>query len=141
MGGHQEIQTDVRVIAATSTALEDDVQRGRFREDLFYRLDVIRLELPPLRARAEDILYLFGHFARRYGEQYNVTRPDVSDEFLNLLIGYGWPGNVRQLENLTERLVLTHASRRVTATHLKKLLPSSSVVGDPSPQRRSPFAR
>lgn len=123
VGGHSEISVDVRVIAATSTKLEDDVQRGRFREDLFYRLDVIRLDIPPLRERPEDIIYLFGQFARQCAEQYEVSRPDVSDDFLDALVDYEWPGNVRQLENFTERLVLTHPSRRVTATHFRRLLP------------------
>lgn len=123
VGGHSEEPVDVRLIAAASTSLEDDVQRGRFREDLFYRLDVIRLEIPPLRERREDIIYLFGHFAREVAAQYNIARPDVSDAFLDTLIEYAWPGNVRQLENFTERLVLTQTGRRVTSSHLRKLLP------------------
>lgn len=123
VGGHSEEPVDVRVVAAASTALDDEVQQGRFREDLFYRLDVIRLEIPPLRERREDIIYLFGHFAREVASQYNVARPDVSDDFLDGLVDYAWPGNVRQLENFTERLVLTQTGRRVTSAHLRKLLP------------------
>ena len=123
VGGHREVEVDARVIAATSTDLESDVQRGRFREDLFYRLDVIRMEIPPLRERPEDIIYLYGHFARTFAEQYQVERPEVSDEFLDALVEYTWPGNVRQLENFTERLLLTRPTRRVTAAQLKKLLP------------------
>ncbi|MCA9669218.1 MAG: sigma-54-dependent Fis family transcriptional regulator [Myxococcales bacterium] len=123
VGGHQEIPIDVRVIAATSRPLEDDVEAGRFREDLFYRLDVIRLEIPPLRERPEDVIFLFGQFARRLSEQYNIVRPDVSEEFLDALVGYEWPGNVRQLENLTERLVLTNAGGRLTSDAIKRAMP------------------
>jgi DNA-binding NtrC family response regulator len=122
VGGELEISVDVRVLAATSTSLEDDVRSGQFREDLFYRLDVIRLEIPPLRQRPEDIIFLFAHFAKRVSEQYNIARPDVSDDFLDALVDYQWPGNVRQLENFTERLVLTQTSRRATAAHFRELV-------------------
>ncbi|MEZ4272556.1 MAG: sigma-54 dependent transcriptional regulator, partial [Myxococcota bacterium] len=123
VGGHDEIEVDVRIIAATSTSLENDVQHGRFREDLFYRLDVIRLELPPLRERPEDIVFLFAHFARKIAEEYNVQRPDLHEGFLDALVNYEWPGNVRQLENFTERLVLTYTGRRVGANVFERLLP------------------
>lgn len=126
VGGHEELDVDARVIAATSTKLEDDVREGRFREDLFYRLDVIRLEIPPLRERPEDILYLFAHFARTLADEYNVTRPELRDDFLDALVTYAWPGNVRQLQNFTERLVLTHAGRSVDASILRRLLPFKS---------------
>ncbi len=123
VGGNREEPVDVRVIAATSNALEDDVQRGRFREDLFYRLDVLRLEIPPLRERKNDIIFLFGQFAKKVGEHYNITRPEVSDGFLDALTEYEWPGNVRQLENFTERLVLTHHDQRVTSDDFDELIP------------------
>ncbi len=123
VGGHEEQHIDVRVVAATSNALEEDVQRGRFREDLFYRLDVIRLEIPPLRERPEDVVFLFAHFARKIAQEYNVTRPDLHESFLDALVAYRWPGNVRQLENFTERLVLTHTGQRVDADAFGRLLP------------------
>ena len=123
VGGHQEVPFDARIIAATSVRLEDEVQAGRFREDLFYRLDVIRLEIPPLRERPEDIIYLFGHFAREFAAQYNVERPPVVSGFLDALTEYEWPGNVRQLENVTERLLLTSPGRKLTTAALRKVLP------------------
>jgi DNA-binding NtrC family response regulator len=135
VGGHAEVPVDVRVIAATSTALDEAVVQGTFREDLFYRLDVIRLELPPLRERQEDVIYLFGHFARECATQYNVERPDVSDDFLDSLVSYDWPGNVRQLQNFTERFVLTRTGQRVTSEALHDMLPFKGS-GRPAPRIR-----
>jgi DNA-binding NtrC family response regulator len=123
VGGHGEVPIDVRVIAATSVRLEEEVQNGRFREDLFYRLDVIRLEIPPLRERPEDVVYLFGHFARTFAAQYNVERPAVTAQFLDALVEYEWPGNVRQLENVTERLILTSPNKKLSSGFLRKVLP------------------
>lgn len=125
VGSHAEIQVDVRVLAATSVSLEEEVERGRFREDLFYRLDVIRLDVPPLRERPEDIVYLYAHFARKIAEEYNVARPEPDDTFLESLVGHEWPGNVRELENFTERLVLTAAGRPVNAETVERLLPAA----------------
>ncbi|MEQ9323793.1 MAG: sigma-54 dependent transcriptional regulator [Polyangiaceae bacterium] len=136
LGGHAEVPVDVRVIAATSRALDEAVVDGSFREDLFYRLDVIRLELPPLRERKEDIIYLFGHFARECATQYNVARPDVSDDFLDALVTYDWPGNVRQLQNFTERFVLTRTGQRVTGAALQEMLPFQGKR-NPSPKPRA----
>lgn len=135
VGANRENEVNVRVIAATSNALEDDVQRGRFREDLFYRLDVLRLEIPPLRERRNDIIFLFGHFAKRISEQYNIGRPEVSDGFLDALTQHDWPGNVRQLENFTERLVLTHHDQMVTAESFQQLIPFRRREVDTQPQR------
>lgn len=123
VGGREEQKIDVRVIAATSNALDKDVQQGRFREDLFYRLDVLRLELPSLRERPEDIVFLFAHFARKYADSYNVERPDLKEAFLDALVNYDWPGNVRQLENFTERLILTHCGQLVGASEFEALIP------------------
>jgi DNA-binding NtrC family response regulator len=123
VGGHREVPINVRIIAATSVPLEDEVESGRFREDLFYRLDVIRIEVPPLRERPEDIMYLFGHFVRKFATQYNVERPSLAPGFLDALSSYDWPGNVRQLENVTERLLLTSPGGRLTAGALRKVLP------------------
>lgn len=123
VGGHDEIPVDVRIIAATSVGLDQAVREDRFREDLYYRLDVIRIEIPPLRERPEDILFLFGQFMRRFCDQYNCDRPVLASTFLDALVEYPWPGNVRQLENFTERLVLTHPAHRVTARHVRSMLP------------------
>ncbi len=122
VGAHNEVPVDVRVLAATSASLEEDVLAGRFREDLFYRLDVIRLVIPPLRERPDDIIFLFARFARRFSDSYRVARPDVTDGFLDALVEHPWPGNVRQLENFTERLVLTEHDHRVTAARFHELV-------------------
>jgi len=137
VGGHKEIPVDVRIIAATSSALESDVTEGLFREDLYYRLDVIRLEIPPLRDRLEDILFLFGHFVRDFSRQYDVPRPEYTDAFLEALLAYEWPGNVRQLENFAERLVLTRGSGKVEAAHLAELLPGVDGSGELSSAPRT----
>lgn len=118
----EEVTIDVRVIAATSSFLDDEVRQGRFREDLFYRLDVLRLELPPLKKRPEDIVFLFAHFARKYADDYNVERPELNDAFLENLVRFDWPGNVRQLQNFTERLTLTHCGQRVDSPDFFSLL-------------------
>lgn len=139
VGGHEETPVNVRAIAATSSDLEDDVRRGRFREDLFYRLDVIRLVIPPLRERAEDIIFLFAQFVRRLSDQYNVDRPELDEGLLDMLVEYDWPGNVRQLENFAEQLLLTHPNRKITVDAAKKLLPFQDT-GDrkptPAPERQ-----
>ena len=109
VGSQTELQVDVRVVAATSEPLWEAVQAGRFREDLFYRLDVLRIELLPLRERPEDVLHLFHLFGRDLAERYELDPPEVGRGFLEAMLEYDWPGNVRQLENFTERLFLALA--------------------------------
>ncbi len=106
VGGTQEIQVDVRIITATNADLREAVRQGKFREDLFYRLDVIRFELPPLRARREDIPALANFFLRRYSEENELATRTLSPEALRALVDYDWPGNVRELENVMERGVV-----------------------------------
>ncbi len=106
VGETKSQQVDVRVIAATARDLEREMAEGRFREDLFYRLNVVRLEVPPLRERRADIPLLVDHFLARFRDQLGKPIRAVSDETLDLLVGYGWPGNVRELENLIERAVI-----------------------------------
>jgi DNA-binding NtrC family response regulator len=108
---------DVRVIAATNRNLDDEVKRGTFREDLFYRLSVVTLVVPPLRARFEDIPLLIAHFLRRSREKLG-REATLSDEALNVLMHYAWPGNVRELENTVEHLVLHCRDGRITAQDL-----------------------
>jgi DNA-binding NtrC family response regulator len=122
VGGQEEIPIDVRMIAATSAPLDTSVEQGEFREDLLYRLDVIRLIVPPLRERPEDIVFLFGHFAQQLADHYKLQRPPVTDDFLDALQSYEWPGNVRELENFTERLLLTETGERLTGTHFRQLM-------------------
>ncbi|HXE90239.1 MAG TPA: sigma-54 dependent transcriptional regulator [Terriglobales bacterium] len=106
LGGVQEIQVDVRVIAATNVDLKQMVAEGRFREDLYYRLNVITIDLPPLRARREDIPLLVEHFLKKYAAENDKPVRQVSAEALRPLMDYQWPGNVRELENVIERAVV-----------------------------------
>jgi len=120
LGGTQEIQVDVRIIAATNVNLQDAVREGRFREDLFYRLNVISLELPPLRSRREDIPLLAAHFLKFYAEENGTELRSLSPEAMRIIMDYEWPGNVRELENAMERGVVLSTSRIINA----ELLPS-----------------
>ncbi|WP_206202415.1 sigma-54-dependent Fis family transcriptional regulator [Thermodesulfobacterium sp. TA1] len=106
LGGEHSIKVDVRIIAATNKDLEKEVKAGRFREDLFYRLNVIPIKLPPLRERKEDIPLLVNFFLQKVCEREGVQVKRLSEETLQRLLAYHWPGNVRELENLVERLVV-----------------------------------
>ena len=105
VGGAAEISVDVRVIAATNRDVEKDVAEGRFRQDLYYRLNIIRVEVPPLRARTEDIPPLVDHFVHRFGEEHGKQIRGLAPEALRTLLAYPFPGNVRELENAIERAV------------------------------------
>jgi DNA-binding NtrC family response regulator len=106
LGGIHEIHVDVRVIAATNIDLKQMVRDGRFREDLFYRLNVITIDLPPLRSRIEDIPLLVNHFLQKFAVENNKSVRHISPEALRPIMDYGWPGNVRELENVIERAVV-----------------------------------
>ncbi len=106
LGGVHEIQVDVRIIAATNVDLKQQVREGKFREDLFYRLNVISVDLPPLRQRREDIPLLVDFFLNRYSEENERSPRRISPEALRPLLAYSWPGNVRELENVIERAVV-----------------------------------
>ncbi len=106
LGGVHELQVDVRVIAATNIDLHLLVREGKFREDLFYRLNVITVDLPPLRSRSEDVPLLVGHFLEKFSRENGKTVTHISPEALRPLMDYGWPGNVRELENVIERAVV-----------------------------------
>lgn len=125
VGGERTIKVDVRLIAATSRNLEDLVTRGNFREDLFYRLNVVPLLLPALRERKEDITLLIDFFLKRFNEE-NKKHVSLSPEALRVLIDYSWPGNVRELENTVERLVVMSDGRVVSPTDLPVNLKLSS---------------
>ena len=114
LGGTQEIQVDVRIIAATNVDLQVAVREGRFREDLFYRLNVICLELPPLRARRQDIPLLAAHFLKMYADENGTPVPTLAAEAMRILMDYEWPGNVRELENAMERGVVLATSSVIT---------------------------
>jgi DNA-binding NtrC family response regulator len=109
IGGTQPVSVDFRLVAATNLDLAEEVRAGRFREDLFYRLNVFPVRVPPLRERRSDIPLLVEHFRLRFASDIGVAAPDVSAETLARLSLYGWPGNVRELENLVERAVILSA--------------------------------
>ena len=131
VGGGEELPVDVRVIAATSAQLDMAVQEGKFREDLLYRLDVIRLVVPPLRERREDIVPLFHYYAQRLASAHGISPPQLDQDFLSGLTEYDWPGNVRQLVNVVERSLLTREGRLGGAC-LKELLGPRAGTAPPA---------
>ncbi len=126
VGGHESIEVDIRVVAATNKSLEKEVKEGRFREDLFYRLNVIKIDVPPLRERPEDIPLLITHFLNKYARSGEPAKK-VAPEAMDRLLGYRWPGNIRQLENAIERAAVTTVGDTITADNLPH-----QVVGTPN---------
>jgi two-component system, NtrC family, nitrogen regulation response regulator NtrX len=118
VGAARSVQVDVRVVAATNKNLEDEISRGNFREDLFYRLNVIPFFVPPLRERPEDIPLLADHFLREFTTAYGRKSKELTPEAYRVLTGYHWPGNVRELKNLIERIVILNPQVRVDARHI-----------------------
>jgi two-component system response regulator PilR (NtrC family) len=129
LGGVETLKADVRIIAATNAELERDVQQGRFREDLYYRLNVITLQLPPLRERTEDIPLLVRHFLTQYAEENEKSIREISPEALERLLDYPWPGNVRELENVIERATVLSSGEVLDVD----LLPNSVLDPGPAP--------
>jgi two-component system response regulator AtoC len=127
VGGTLTIKVDTRVIAATNKRLEEEVAAGRFREDLYYRLNVIRITTPPLRERREDIPLLIEHFLDKHRYSPNSPAARISEEALTMLQQYDWPGNVRELENTIERAVILAQGSVITSHH---------VLFSGSPERR-----
>jgi DNA-binding NtrC family response regulator len=123
LGGIQEVQVDVRIIAATNVDLRHMVREGRFREDLFYRLNVISIELPPLRQRKEDVPLLVDFFLKKYADENGRPVRHITPEALRPLLAYSWPGNVRELENVIERAVVLSSGAEIYAD----LLPDSMM--------------
>jgi transcriptional regulator with GAF, ATPase, and Fis domain len=115
LGGMETIRVDARIIAATNCDLKEMVDEGRFREDLYYRLHVINIYLPPLRERKDDIPPLVQHFLEKYGEENGKADIELKPEALDLLMEYSWPGNVRELENVIERAVVLSATASIGA--------------------------
>lgn len=128
VGGTETIDVDVRVIAATHQSLEKMVRAGKFREDLYYRLNVIRIDIPPLRNRREDIPVLATHFTQKYARSTNQP-PAISPDAMTVLINYDWPGNIRQLENAIERACVTARDSVIEPKHLPPDLSSTPANG------------
>ena len=119
VGGSRDISVDVRIISATNRNLEERVKNGDFREDLFYRLNVIPVKVPPLRERKEDILLLVDHFIEKYSREYNKEIKKISPYAMGLLVEYPFPGNVRELENIIERSVALETTNIILPENLE----------------------
>lgn len=139
VGASSALKTNVRIVAATNVNLQEAVQRGRFREDLLFRLNTVPIELPPLRKRREDIALLFRFFASQAAERYNMPALRMEPEASALLEQYHWPGNIRELRNLTDRISILEEQRNVSAEILSRYLPQAIGV-DYRPAVRMPGA-
>jgi two-component system nitrogen regulation response regulator NtrX len=118
VGSGESIRVDVRVVASTNKNLEEEIERGNFREDLFYRLNVVPFHVPPLRERVEDIRLLATHFLEEFTTAYGRKPKELAEEAIRVLEEYPWPGNVRELRNLMERIVIMHQQSRIEARHI-----------------------
>lgn len=131
LGGNRPIQVDVRLIALTNRDLATEVREGRFREDLYYRLNVIPLRLPPLRERTADLVLLAVHFAERYARENDRSTPKLSPSFLAALGRHPWPGNIRELENAIQRCVVLNPGNTLSERDLRWLLGADQMEGLP----------
>lgn len=126
VGGQKVMKTDVRIVAATNVNLPQAIKEGKFRQDLYYRLNAVPLQMPPLRQRGEDIERLFRMFALQMSEKYQMPRVELTPEAKQILIQYKWPGNVRELKNITERISVLSESRIIDADTLQRFIPVDS---------------
>ena len=126
VGATEVKKTDVRIVAATNVNIRKAISEGRFREDLYYRLNTISIQMPPLRERGEDIVLLFRLFAMQMAEKYHMERVTLDDEAKQILMHYKWPGNVRQLKNVTEQISILSPQRKITAAILETFIPVDS---------------
>jgi len=139
LGSSRPIAVDVRLIAATNRDLEGEMRAGRFRSDLFYRLNVVHIALPPLRARGDDVGLLIDHFIQHFSREYQVAPKRVTAEAMARLRGYGWPGNIRELQNAIERAFALSGADTITLADLPPLrddaVPASMVAADAAAAR------
>jgi DNA-binding NtrC family response regulator len=123
VGGQSIIKTDVRIVAATNVNMRKAISEGRFREDLYYRLNTIPIQMPPLRDRGQDILLLFRLFAMQMAEKYRLPKITLTEDAKQLMLSYKWPGNVRQLKNITEQMSVLSENREIDADTLSHFIP------------------
>lgn len=123
VGSSKVIKTDVRVVAATNVDIPEAISKGKFRQDLYYRLNTVPIFIPPLRERKDDIVLLFRKFASDFAEKYRMPPLELDDSARQMLLGYRWQGNVRQLKNITEQISIIEESRLITAANLQRYLP------------------
>ena len=133
MGSNNPIKVDVRVIAATNKNLRDLVDRGQFREDLFFRLNVVKVEMPPLRARREDIVLLAGAFLQEFAKENDRPVKPLTDAAMERLVTYSWPGNVRELRTAIEHGVVMSNDPVIDLRHLPQFLDSRPAIDAPPP--------
>jgi two-component system nitrogen regulation response regulator NtrX len=133
VGGNKVIRADVRIISATNHDLERAVRGGTFREDLYFRLKVIPLAIPPLRERGDDVLELVEHFSEQFLQRSGQAKPRWRSDALQLLRDYPWPGNVRELANIVERLAILHPGAEITGSHVEDVLMVDREEEDPPP--------
>ena len=155
VGGQRPVKVDVRVLSATSRNLQDEIVAGRFREDLYYRLNVVPVRIPPLRERREDIPELVNHFLARFAAERRIQTPELSQEAMAALQAHDWPGNVRQLRNIIERTLILTPGDRVGCIEVDLLPPeiidsqgsagmggpSLAIMGSPLREARESFER
>lgn len=127
VGSSKVEKTDVRIVAATNVNLTQAIADGRFREDLYYRLNTVPIQVPPLRERGEDVVLLFRKFASDFAEKYHMPPLQLTDDARQMLMAYPWPGNVRQLKNITEQISIIESNREINAAILKGYLPANNV--------------
>lgn len=131
IGGNETISVDVRLMAATNKTLLDEIKRGKFREDLYYRLNVVEIHIPPLRDRMEDVGELVEHFVAEFRQKYNKPDLAVSKQALQTMLNYGWPGNVRELRNVIERAVVLSRTEQIESDDFpEKIRQPSLLPGD-----------
>ena len=126
VGSSKVEKTDVRIVAATNVNLTQAIAEGRFREDLYYRLNTVPIQVPPLRERGEDVVLLFRKFASDFAEKYHMPPLQLTEDARRLLMSYAWPGNVRQLKNITEQISIIESNREINADILKGYLPANN---------------
>ena len=129
-------RTDVRIVAATNVNIRQAISEGRFREDLYYRLNQVPVQMPPLRDRGEDIVLLFRLFAMQMAEKYRMDKVVLTDEAKQLLMRYKWPGNVRQLKNITEQISILSPERQITPEVLARFIPQDQESTQLAPIRQ-----
>ncbi len=127
VGSSKVQKTDVRIVAATNVNFSEAIANGRFREDLYYRLNTVPIKVPPLRERPDDIVLLFRKFASDFAEKYRMPSVQLSEEAKKVLAAYDWPGNIRQLKNITEQISIIETNRDITPDILRTYLPSQNV--------------
>ena len=131
VGSSKVIKTDVRVVAATNVNFSEAISRGKFREDLFYRLSTVPIIIPPLRDRKEDIHLLFRKFTTDFADKYGIPILELTPDAVSLLESYSWPGNIRQLKNITEQISVIEKEREINSTNLRQYLPEQGFSMKP----------